>query len=251
MKIAHVGLGKMGKAVQENAHKRGHITVAEIDRHTEISVNTLKDADVVFECTLPDVAVDNILKIVVAKKNCVVATTAWHNDEKNIDKVKKAVEKNETRLIYANNFSIGAALYEKIIEYSAKLFNKVEDYDVWGHEIHHRNKVESPSGTAKNLEKILINNIDRKTSVVEEALISRKPKEDELHFSSTRAGYNNFSHTVAFDSESQVIKLEHTSKTRDAFSIDTVKAAEWLTTQKPGVYTMKNFVESILGQLDS
>lgn len=243
MKTAHVGMGNMGKAVHDNAMKRGHTSVSQIDSKTEISVETLKDADVVFECTLPSVAVDNILKIVDAKKDCVVATTAWYD---RLDEVKKAVEKNGTRLIYSNNFSLGAAAYEKIIEFSAKLFNNLEDYDVWGHEIHHRNKVESPSGTAKNLEKILLDNIDRKTSVVEEALISRKPEEHELHFSSTRAGYNNFKHTVGFDSEAQVIEISHTSKTRDAFSIDTVKAGEWLIQQKPGVYTMEDFLESIL-----
>ena len=246
MKTAHVGLGKMGKAVELNAVKRGHTSVSQIDRQTEISVDTLKDADIVFECTLPDVAVENILKIVDAKKDCVVATTAWHNDPKNLEKVQNAVEKNGTRLIYSNNFSLGAAAYEKIIEFSGKIFNKLEDYDVWGHEIHHRNKVESPSGTAKNLEKILLGTLDRKTAVVEEALLSRKPEEYELHFSSTRAGYNNFKHTVGFDSEAQVIEISHTSKTRDAFSIDTVKAGEWLLNQKPGIYTMKDFVESML-----
>ena len=246
MKTAHIGMGNMGKAVQRNAQKRGHISVAEIGRNTEISAKALMDADIVFECTLPVAAVKNILKIVDAKKDCVVATTAWHNTPQNIEKVRKAVEKNNTRLIYANNFSLGAAAYEKIIEFSGKLFNKLEDYDVWGHEIHHRNKVESPSGTAKNLEKILLKNIDRKTAVVEEALINRKPEAHELHFSSTRAGYNNFAHTIGFDSEAQVIEIKHTSKTRDAFSIDTVKAAEWLIQQKPGLYTMKDFVSSIL-----
>lgn len=243
MNTAHVGMGNMGKAVETNAIKRGHVSVSQIDRHTPISVDTLKNADIVFECTLPDTAVDNILKIVDAKKDCVVATTAWYN---RFDEVKNAVEKNGTRLIYSNNFSLGAAAYEKIIEFSGKLFNKLEDYDVWGHEIHHRNKVESPSGTAKNLEKILLDTVDRKTAVVEEALLSRKPAEHELHFSSTRAGYNNFKHTVGFDSEAQVIEISHTSKTRDAFSIDTVKAGEWLLKQKPGIYSMEDFVKSVL-----
>ncbi len=243
MKTAHVGMGKMGTAVCDNAIKRGHEAVSQIDKETEISVDTLNNAEIVFECTLPHVAVDNILKIVEAKKDCVVATTAWYD---RIDEVKKAVEKNGTRLIYSRNFSLGVAMYEKILEFSGKLFNKLEDYDVWGHEIHHRNKMESPSGTAKNLEKILLSTIDRKTKVVEEALLDRRPEPEELHFSSTRGGYNNFSHTVAFDSEAQVIELKHTSKTRDAFSIDTVKAAEWLVKQKPGLYSMEDFLADIL-----
>ena len=241
--FANVGIGKMGKAVQENAIKRKHILVAEIGRNDEISEASLKNADIVFESTLPHVAVDNILKIVEAKKDCVVATTAWYD---RLEEVERAVAQNNTRLIYSNNYSIGAHLYEKIIEYSSRLFNKVEDYDIWGHEIHHRNKMESPSGTARNLGKILLENLDRKTKIVTEAFTNRKPEMNELHFSSTRAGYNNFAHTVAFDAEAQVIEIKHTSKTRDAFSIDTVKAAEWLKKQKPGIYTMHDFVADIM-----
>ncbi len=246
LNFVNVGLGNMGKAVKENAIKRGHTFVASFRKNDEANVETFKNLeniDIVFECTLPNVAVDNILKIVSAKKDCVVITTAWHS---RLDEVEKAVIENKTRLIYANNYSIGAALYEKIIEFSAKLFNKLEDYDVWGHEIHHRNKAESPSGTAKNLEKILLENIERKTEVFENAFIDRKPKPEELHFSSTRAGYNNFSHTVAFDAEAQVVEIKHTSKTRDAFSIDTVKAAEWLKTQPIGIYTMEDFLADII-----
>lgn len=243
MNTAHVGLGNMGKSVKINVIKRKHIVVAEIGKNDEISSLSLKNADIVFECTLPNIAVDNILKIVSAKKDCVVATTAWYN---RLEEVEKAVVENKTRLIYSKNFSIGAALYEKIIEFSSKLFNKFEDYDVWGHEIHHRNKAESPSGTAKNLENILLKNIDRKTSVVENAFLNRKPKPEELHFSSTRAGYNNFAHTVGFDAEAQAIEIKHISKTRDAFAIDTVKAAEWLKTQNPGIYTMKDFLKDII-----
>ncbi len=241
MNFAIVGLGKMGQVVKDNAIKRKHNFIKSFGKNDEIK--NLENIDIVFESTLPSVAADNILKIVSEKKDCVVATTAWYD---RLDEVKQAVLENKTRLIYANNYSIGAALYEKIVEFSSKLFNKVEDYDVWGHEIHHRNKMESPSGTAKNLEKILLKNIDRKTKVFENAFIDRKPKPEELHFSSTRAGYNNFAHTVAFDSEAQVVEMKHISKTRDAFSIDTVKAGEWLLKQKPGIYTMEDFLSDIL-----
>ena len=249
MNFAIVGLGNMGKAVRDNAIKRKHCCIECFSRNNVITRTKLEELDqknsidVVFESTLPESAVDNILEIVSAKKDCVVITTAWHD---RLEEVQQAVIQNKTRLIYANNYSIGVALYEKIIEFSAKLFNKVEDYDIWGHEIHHRNKVESPSGTAKNLEKILLENIDRKTEVFENAFIDRKPRPQELHFSSTRAGYNNFSHTIGFDSQAQAVEIKHISKTRDAFSIDAVKAGEWLIKQKPGVYTMEDFLQDIL-----
>ncbi len=245
-RFVSVGLGKMGTAVKQNAIDRGHISVADFGRINPVTkekIQALGQVDLVFECTLPSVAVDNIVEIVSAQKDCVVATTAWYD---RLEEVKEAVRKHNTRLMYANNYSIGVALYEKIVAYSAQLFNAVTEYDVWGHEIHHRNKVESPSGTAKNLEKILLKYIERKTVVVEDALLHRKPRPEELHFSSTRGGYNNFSHTVSFDSPDQVISLQHTSKTRDAFSVDMVKAGEWLLHQKPGLYTMEDFLHDII-----
>lgn len=243
MKTAHVGMGGMGSSVQKISEQRGHSSVAKLDKEDDINVDTLKNADIVFECTLPSVSVDNILKIVEAKKDCIVITTAWHD---RFDEVKKAVEKSGTRLLYSNNFSIGVAIYERILKKGAELINKVDNYDIWAHEIHHKNKVDSPSGTAKNLEKILLDNIDRKNSVVEEALLHRKPAEDEIHFSSTRGGYNNFAHTVGFDSEAEVIELKHFARNRDGYALGAVQAAEWLSLQKPGLYTMDNFLNDIL-----
>jgi 4-hydroxy-tetrahydrodipicolinate reductase len=243
MKIAHIGLGGMGKTVQKIAVERGHISVSEIDKNDEINVKTLADCDLAIECTLPAVAFDNIKKIIEAKKDCLVVTTAWY---KNLGEVKKLVEKNETRLLYSPNFSIGVAIYERIIDYGSKLINKVDNYDIWAHEIHHKNKVDAPSGTAKNLEKILLHNIDRKNSIVEEALLHRKPNDDEIHFSSTRGGYNNFSHTVAFDSEAEVVELKHFSRNRDGYALGAVQAAEWLKKKPAGMYSMDDFLDDIL-----
>ena len=109
-------------------------------------------------------------------------------------------------------------MYFKIVEAAAKLVNKFDEYDVWGHEIHHYNKADSPSGTAKTLEKILLENIERKTAVVEDKL-DRKPEPNELHFSSLRAGAVNFAHTIGFDSAADKILITHEARSRDGYGV--------------------------------
>jgi 4-hydroxy-tetrahydrodipicolinate reductase len=135
-------------------------------------------------------------------------------------------------------------LYFRIIEQAAKLINQADEYDVWGHEIHHKNKIDSPSGTAKTLEEILIKNIVHKTSIVEEKL-DRKIKDNEIHFSSTRGGLSNFAHTIGFDSEADCIEIKHFARNRNGYALGAIKCAEWLEKQPVGFYTMDDYLKEL------
>jgi 4-hydroxy-tetrahydrodipicolinate reductase len=236
MKIAYVGLGKMGSAVREIASDRGHQTVSEIDKETVINAETLRDSDLVFECTVPSDCPKNIKKICHAGRDLVVITTGWYE---HLPEIRGLVEKSGIRFLYASNFSVGVHLYFKILQVASRMINAVEEYDIWAHELHHKNKVDSPSGTAKTIEEILLQNIGRKTDVVENAL-QRKIKDHEIHFSSTRGGLVNFEHTVGFDSEADVITIRHAARNRNGYALGAVKAAEWLSQKKPGFYTMED-----------
>jgi 4-hydroxy-tetrahydrodipicolinate reductase len=104
------------------------------------------------------------------------------------------------------------------------------------HEIHHRQKVDSPSGTALQLANILVGAIDRKKEI-----LARPPdgKIDPamLHVSSTRVGAVAGTHVVGFDSEADSIELTHVAKTRRGFALGALTAARWLHGRK-GIYTM-------------
>jgi len=241
MKIAHIGLGGMGKAVLNMAENRGHETVAQIDKN---DIFDLKDCDIAIECTAPQAFSPNLKKILKTEKNLLVITTGWYDD---MEKVKKMVEEANIKFMWSANYSIGVNIYYKIIESASKLINKAEEYDVWGTEIHHKNKVDSPSGTAKILENILLENIHRKTKVVEDKL-DRKITDNEIHFSSTRGGLVNFGHTIGFDSEADCIKIEHFARNRDGYALGAVKCAEWLNTQKPGFYSMEDYLSEIFNR---
>ena len=127
------------------------------------------------------------------------------------------------------------------MEEASKLVNKFDEYDVWGHEIHHSNKADSPSGTAKTLSEILLKNIDRKDSVFEDKL-DRKREDNEIHFSSVRGGPVNFAHTIGFDSAADKILISHEARNRDGYALGAVKAAEWLANKEVGFYTMNDFL---------
>lgn len=241
MKLAHIGYGGMGQAVAAQAAERGHDISTVIEAQTAITPERLSGVDIAIECTVPSAFWGNLTALCAAKQDVVIVTTGWYDE---LDRARVMVEKAGTRVIWSSNYSIGVNVYFRMIEAAAKLMDKVEEYDVWGHEIHHKNKIDSPSGTAKTLETILLENITRKTVTVE-ATLQRKIEDHEIHFSSTRGGLVNFGHTIGFDSAADCIELKHTARNRDGYALGAVKGAEWLKQQPPGFYSMEDYLTAV------
>lgn len=243
MKIAQIGYGSMGRAIVELAQNRRHQVTNILRRNDAISAENLKHADIAIECTLPDSVMDNIRQLAALKQDMLIVTTGWNEY---LPEVEKLVKENGIRCLYSSNFSIGVNIYFRIIDHASKWINKFEEYDIRGTEVHHRNKVDSPSGTAKTITDILLKNIDRKTSVVEETL-HRRIEDSELHFTSTRAGLNNFYHAVSFDSAVDSIEISHRAISRNGYASGILQSGEWLLTQEPGLYTMDDFLDAVIG----
>jgi len=238
MKIALIGYGGMGRTVERIAIERGHEIVLVVDPSEGVGLDKLTNcgASVVVDFSLGEAVLENVRACSDLGLPIVVGSTGWYD---RLDEVKAAA--GEIAFLWSSNFSIGVNLYFKIVEAAAQMMNRFDEYDVWGHEIHHVGKADSPSGTAKSLEKILLENLDRKTSVVEDKL-DRKREDNEIHFSSVRGGPVNFGHTIAFDSAADRILLTHEARCRDGYALGAVKAAEWLVGQPVGCYEMKDFL---------
>ncbi len=241
-KICLLGFGGMGQAVEKAARERSHEVVIVDPSHESAEYKNIKEVDlssvdVVIDVSSGAAVMDNVKVCVEAGVNVVVGSTGWYEK---MEEVKAAVDGSKIGFLWSSNFSIGVNMYFKIVEAAAKLVNKFDEYDVWGHEIHHYNKADSPSGTAKTLEKILLENIARKTAVVEDKL-DRKPEPNELHFSSLRAGAVNFAHTIGLDSAADKILITHEARSRDGYGVGAVKAAEWLIGKK-GFFGMEDFL---------
>lgn len=237
----------MGKALKGIAEENNFEVVAIIDPVSgqatakEISKESLNKAEVCIDFTTPEAALKNIEKYCKLGKNAVVATTGWYD---RLEDVKKAVEKGGIGLIYAGNFSIGVNAFYRIVEKAAEIFNSIPEYDIFGLEMHHKGKKDSPSGTAKNIEKMLLEKIERKRKAVEEKL-DRQILEEEMHFASVRGGSVPGTHAVFFDSPADTIELKHTARNREGFALGALKAAEFIKGKK-GLFTIDDLMKEMI-----
>ncbi len=245
IKIAIIGYGHMGKVLEKIAPTQGLEVVAIIDPLVldvkKISAETLGDAEVCIDFTTPAAALQNIEKISSLKKNMVIGTTGWHQ---HLLKVESMTFDNDIGLVYGANFSIGMNAFFMINKYAARLMNKLAQYDVWGTEIHHLNKKDSPSGTALQLAKIITKEIERKSIICTDK-INRQICPEELHVSSSRVGNIPGIHTIGYDSPADTIELTHTARTREGFAIGACLAARWVINQK-GCHPIERIVREIV-----
>ena len=231
MKIALMGFGKMGREIDSIAREQGDVVARVFEIDNPVKPQDLADVDICIEFSTPDSVLPNIRAAIHARRDIVVGTTGWYQ---HLDEIKSAVK--DSGLLYSSNFSLGMNIFFRITKYAAGLMNRATEYDPYVHESHHRQKVDSPSGTALSLAKILLQNIDRKKEILS------KPPEgsigpEMLHVSSTRAGFIAGTHTVGFDSEADLIELNHVAKSRRGFALGALTAARWLRGRK-GIYTM-------------
>jgi 4-hydroxy-tetrahydrodipicolinate reductase len=114
-----------------------------------------------------------------------LGTTGWENEKKEL---REIVESANGKIIWGGNFSLGVNLFFQILKSAARKFEKFsDDFDIFGNEIHHRKKADSPSGTARTAGEIILENFGAKKKLIFEKL-NRAPNRDELHISSTRGG---------------------------------------------------------------
>lgn len=232
MKIALIGYGNMGKEIESLVNELKNDKVTSISYKNidgELDKKGIKNSDIAIDFTSPEIIIKNIEETARLGKNLVVGTTGWYDK---MDQVKNIVKKYKIGLIYGQNFSIGANLYFKIVEHATVMFHKYASYyDVYGYEIHHKGKKDSPSGTARKISEIILKNYPKKTIFQTEKL-DRKINDNEFHFASVRGGANPGFHEVMFDSLADEIKIIHQARGRRGFAEGALMAAEFITNRK-------------------
>lgn len=231
MKIVLVGYGNMGQELQSLIDQSGNHEVVSVSYRVStdnLDREGIAKADVVIDFTSPEIVVDTIKKVAGMGKNMVIGTTGWYD---RIDEVRKVVRKSKIGLIYGSNFSIGANIFFQIVGYASNLFSKFGNYDVAGFEIHHTGKKDSPSGTAKKLANIIMENFPKK-KILETGRLDRQISPEEFHFASLRTGRNFGFHEVIFDSVADEVKLSHNAHSRRGFAEGALLAAEFIRGKK-------------------
>ncbi|MEO0899890.1 MAG: 4-hydroxy-tetrahydrodipicolinate reductase [Bacteroidota bacterium] len=234
LKIALLGYGRMGKAVEQEALKRGHEIVAKIDLNNFEDLQQLHsdNCDAVIEFTHPDSFDRNIKAVMNRGLALVSGTTGWYDQ---MESYQQLVEEKKGSFLYASNFSVGVNVLFKLNRTLADMMNAYGQYDPFIEEQHHRHKADGPSGTAHTLARDLMERIDRKTKVNGPELRNRAPQDDELSVGFTRAGEIIGRHKVVYTSDIDDIIIEHNAHNRRGFALGAVLAAEWLQA-KQGFY---------------
>ncbi len=228
MKIALLGYGRMGQAIEAIALRRGHEIVLRKDADT--SYDGLNLADVAIDFSIPTSAVTNITTCLNSNIPIISGTTGWLEDYEIVTALCK--EKNGA-FIYGSNFSLGVNIFFELNDYLSKIMSKFDDYKVQLQEIHHTQKLDAPSGTAITLAKAIIDNSDYSSWALANA------GADEIYIDAQRIDKVPGTHTVTYDSIVDSIAIKHTAHNRDGFALGAVLAAEWLI-GKSGVFTMKD-----------
>lgn len=205
MKIGLIGYGKMGKAVQAVAKERGDI----------VSVGISPDVDVLIDFTEPAAVVKTAEALEGKEIPWIVGTTGWPMEE-----VLPIVKRRHIPLLYGPNFSIGMALFSRLVKKGSEMIS--EDFTLKGIEIHHKEKKDTPSGTARRL--------------MEEI--------EGLSFESIREGEHFGTHEVIFESDEDQMTLIHRAKNRKGFAKGALLAAEWMIGRK-GIYTFDDYLEDV------
>ncbi|TDN87963.1 dihydrodipicolinate reductase [Salegentibacter sp. 24] len=235
MKIALLGYGKMGKAIEEIAKNRGHEIVLKLEEDIESFELEKMKIDVAIDFSVPKAAFKNITTCFKNKIPVVCGTTGWLDD---YEKAVKICKKEDSAFIYASNFSVGVNLFFELNKKLAEIMNGMTDYEVEIEEIHHTQKQDAPSGTAISLAQQIIAENDKKN-----AWQLDHAEADEIPVRAKRIEDVPGTHTVSYSSKIDSIEIMHTAKSREGFALGAVIAAEYIKDRK-GIFTMKDVLSN-------
>lgn len=219
IKIAVSGSnGKMGSRIIALAKEDPEFNVAaefDIGGNAEESIDA---CDCLIEFTSPKATLEHLAICEKKKKAIVVGTTGLSEEDRN--KIKESA--SSIPIVLSPNMSIGVNLLFKLVEESSKILGG--EYEISILEAHHAEKKDAPSGTAKEMERIV-----------------KSAREDaDVAISSVREGEIVGEHTITFESDVDLIEVTHSAKTRDIFVKGALMAAKFVAGKKSGLFSMKD-----------
>jgi 4-hydroxy-tetrahydrodipicolinate reductase len=235
--ITIIGDGHLGWAVAAAAAERGLrapiLGRPGIDRHHPTA---FERTDVVIDASVGSAVSTNIASALDAGvRRVVVATTGWAEDR---DAVDAALRAHGAAAVASSNFSLGVALFGRLVERAADLFGAVDGFDPYLIEWHRRGKADRPSGTALDLGR---------------RMVGRHPSLghlDDLEVASIRAGTSPGMHLIGFDAAGETVELRLTARDRSAYAAGILAAADWLVRapRAPGLHPFDPVVDELLAR---
>jgi 4-hydroxy-tetrahydrodipicolinate reductase len=236
MKIGIIGsAGRMGQALVDAIQADGHEHAGGVDKDGDLAA-LIAVCDVLVDFSSPHGLETSLDACVSAGKPIVIGTTGL--EERHHFLIDDAAR--DIPVLQTGNTSLGVTMLAALVEQAARQLG--EDWDIEILEMHHRHKVDAPSGTA-----LLLGEAAAKGRAVDlkdhsdrgRDGITGARKAGDIGFASLRGGSVAGDHMVIFASENERIELVHRAESRAIFARGAVKAAIWLTRQKPGRYNMQ------------
>jgi len=209
LNLAIVGYGKMGRMIEQLAPEYGFTVTAKADQSHEITAAAFANVDAAIDFSVAEAVIPNAKALSALGVNLVIGTTGWLDK---IDELKAIIAAGNTGCVWGPNFSIGVAIFGRLVSEAARLMQSEAEYESWAWEAHHSAKKDAPSGTMLKL--------------VEDMRQAGYSK--HIDVSSTRAGKIPGTHEIGFDSAADTITLTHTARSREGFARGALKAAQWV-----------------------
>ena len=229
MRVAIVGCGRMGRAVERLASEHGcqitRMFRSAGDFGDALHRQEFSGSDVAIEFTTPHAAPENLRCLMEAGIPTVIGTTGWFNE---LPRLREFCEAKNGSVVWGPNFSVGLYHFRATVAEAARRLAREESYGAWGWEIHHAAKKDAPSGTL--------------LALAED--ITRSGFARPVSLAANRAGLLAGTHEIGFDSAEDSITLRHTAHSRDGFARGALRAARWLVGKK-GFFEFREIVDEL------
>ena len=244
-------MGRMGQQLIKSVNKNKVFKLVSLTENKKIrkrisgikpqinSINAFKKAKVIVDFTVPKCTLQILRIAVKQKKRVVIGTTGFSKkEEKLIKNLSKKIP-----ILKAGNMSLGVNLLMYLTEITSKSLST--DFLSKVYEVHHKHKIDYPSGTALMLAKGIAEGKSKNFySLIGKKYLNKKsfPYSKKINFNSIRKGEVIGEHEVRFSNGKETIKLNHESFDRALYSEGALTAASWLMSKKAGLYSMRDLL---------
>jgi 4-hydroxy-tetrahydrodipicolinate reductase len=198
---------------------------------------TLQGADVLIDFTRPEASLEYLEICQHHGVKHVIGTTGFTMEQK--AKIDAAAKK--TALVFAPNMSVGVTLLINLVEQAAKVLN--DGYDIEVVEMHHRHKVDAPSGTALRLGEAAAQGLGQELkdcAIYAREGVTGEREAGKIGFATLRGGDVVGDHTVVFAGIGERVEITHKASSRATFALGALRAAKFLQGKKTGLFDMRD-----------
>ena len=244
-------MGRMGQQIIKSSKKNKNFKLVSLTENKKINkkilgikpslnnIESFKNTNIIIDFTVPKCTLDILRIAAKLKKKVVIGTTGFTKKEEAI--IKKFSKK--IPILKAGNMSLGINLLMYLTEIASKSLEN--NFLSKIHEVHHKHKIDYPSGTALMLGKgIAVGKNKNFNNLIGKKFLNKRsfPYSNKINFNSIRKGEVIGKHEVRFSSGKEIIRLNHESFDRALYSEGALTAAKWLMSKKPGLYSMRDLL---------